>query len=242
MDLLIWGAGGHAAVVADVARLSGWTVVAFVDDSPAARPGRAYCGAAVVDASAAEALVRGGVRHGAVAIGHPRARLDKANQLLSWGGHLATLVHPRAVVADSALLGDGAVVFAGAVVQPLARIGPLAIVNTLASADHDCDLARAAHLCPGARLGGHVSVGVGAWIGLGASVKDRVNLGDWCFVGAGAVVVADVAAGTLAYGVPAAPRGPAPYAAPAGQVVRPQHPTYIPSGQPAPGGERMPCV
>jgi hypothetical protein len=197
MDLLIWGAGGHAAVVADVARLTGWTVVAFVDDSPAARPGRMWCGAPVVDVPAAEALVRGGVPDAAIAIGHPRARLEKADRLLSWGCHLPPLVHPRAVVAESAELGAGAAVFAGAVVQPLARIGPLAIVNTLASADHDCDLA---------------------------------------------VVVVDVAAGTLAYGVPAAARGRAPYAAPAGQVVRPQHPTYIPSAQPATGGERMPCV
>jgi sugar O-acyltransferase (sialic acid O-acetyltransferase NeuD family) len=154
---------------------------------------------------------------------------------------LATLVHPRAVVAESAVLGDGAVVFAGAVVQPRAKIGSLCIVNTLASADHDCDLARAAHLCPGARLGGHVTVGVGGWVGLGAGVKDRVSLGDWCFVGAGAVVVSDVPENTLTYGVPATPRGRSPYA-PADQVTLPRHPTIILAARPGAAGERVPCV
>jgi sugar O-acyltransferase (sialic acid O-acetyltransferase NeuD family) len=212
MDLLIWGAGGHAAVVADIARQTGWKVVAFVDDRPGDRPDRTWCNAPVVDAHGAEAMVRGDVRHAAVAIGHPRVRLAKAKLVMGWGCVLPTLIHPRAVIADSADLGSGTVVCAGAVVQPLARMGPLCVVNTLASADHDCELAEATHVCPGARLGGHVRTGNGVWVGIGASVRDRVNLGDWSLIGAGAAVVTDVSPNTLAYGVPAIPRGRSAYA------------------------------
>lgn len=209
--LLIWGAGGHAAVVADVARLSGWTVAAFVDDTPGGRAGGEWDGAAVVGAIEAEALARGGVRHAAVAVGHPTVRLAKAGILDGWGCELPPLVHPRAVVAGSARLGPGVVVCAGAVVQVLAAVGRLAVVNTLASADHDCDLGEAVHLCPGARLAGSVRVGAGGWVGVGASVRDRVRLGEWCYVGAGAAVVADLPPGCLAVGVPARVRGASPY-------------------------------
>src|SRR5262245_66325375 len=98
MDLLIWGAGGHAAVVAAVARQTGWTGVGFVDDVHPVRAGHQWCGAPVVDGPGAESLVRGGVRHAAVAIGHPRARLAKADLAAAWGCLLPPLVHPRAVV------------------------------------------------------------------------------------------------------------------------------------------------
>jgi UDP-N-acetylbacillosamine N-acetyltransferase len=212
--LLIWGAGGHAAVVADIARLAGWTVLGFIDDRPGGSAGTVWAGLPVLDRAAAEALVRGDVRHAAVAIGDPRVRLAKASLLESWGCTLPLLVHPRAVVADSTELGAGAVVCAGAVVGPLAHLGRLGIINTLASADHECVLAEAVHLCPGSHLAGRVVAGAGVWLGVGACVRDRVRLGAWCYVGAGAAVVADLPAACLALGVPARTRGVSPFAPP----------------------------
>jgi acetyltransferase-like isoleucine patch superfamily enzyme len=40
-------------------------------------------------------------------------------------------------------------------------------------------------------------------VGLGASVKDRIHIGDEAIVGAGAVVVRDAPARTVVVGVPA---------------------------------------
>jgi acetyltransferase-like isoleucine patch superfamily enzyme len=48
-----------------------------------------------------------------------------------------------------------------------------------------------------------VSVGRGAWIGIGATVRDRITIGEASIVGAGAVVVRDVPVGVVAHGVPA---------------------------------------
>ena len=211
MELLVWGAGGHAAVIADIAVLSGKTVVGFIDDSQNERVGSTWCNKPVFDLPTAESLIRNGVRHAAVAIGNPRIRLAKAEILNSWGSQLATLVHPRAIVAESAILGEGTVVCAGAVVQPLARLGTLCIVNTLASVDHECELAGAVHLCPGVHLGGHVKAGMGAWVGIGTTVRDRIHLGEWCLIGAGSTVVNDIAANVLSFGVPATLRGRSPY-------------------------------
>jgi UDP-N-acetylbacillosamine N-acetyltransferase len=212
MELLIWGAGGHAAVVADIARQTGWTVVGFVDDWNPVATGQMWCSEGVVDSDGAEALVRAGIRNAAVAIGNPRVRLEKANRLTRWGCTLPPLIHPRATVAESAVIGDGTVVCAGAVVQPLSRLGGVCLVNTLASVDHECELNDAVHICPGARLGGHVRAGAGVWVGIGASVRDRIQLGDWSLIGTGAAVVSDIPARVVAYGVPATPRGPSPYA------------------------------
>src|SRR5579864_4708290 len=166
-SLLIWGAGGHSAVVADIARSTGWTVLGLIDDDPSGTPSAMRGRSPVFDRVGAAELVRRGTRSAAVAIGDPRVRLEKASLLESWGCSFPVLLHPHAVVADTAILEPGSVVCAGAVVAPLARLGRFSIVNTLASADHECCLGEAVHLCPGARLAGRVAVGRGSWIGIG---------------------------------------------------------------------------
>ena len=211
-NLLIWGAGGHAAVVADIARLAGWTVVGFIDDHAGGAAPVMGRGVSVYDRAGAEALVRGGARHAAVAIGDPRVRLGKASLLEAWGCTFPVLVHPRAVVADTAMVEAGTVVCPGAIIAPLARIGRFCIINTLASADHECDLGEGVHLCPGVHLAGRTVVGRGTWIGVGACVRDRVRLGEWCFLGTGAVLVTDLSDASLAFGVPAKVRGVSPFA------------------------------
>jgi acetyltransferase-like isoleucine patch superfamily enzyme len=54
-------------------------------------------------------------------------------------------------------------------------------------------------------LTGRVAVGEGAHIGAGAVVRQSLTIGARAVVGAGAVVVTDVPADTLVYGVPAKP-------------------------------------
>jgi acetyltransferase-like isoleucine patch superfamily enzyme len=51
-----------------------------------------------------------------------------------------------------------------------------------------------------------VTIGEGAHVGLGAAVREGIDVGHRAVVAAGAVVIRDVAAGTLVVGVPARPR------------------------------------
>jgi len=80
-------------------------------------------------------------------------------------------------------------------------------VNTAASVDHDCIVADFAHLGPGVRLCGGVTVDEGSLLGVGASVAPNVGIGPWSTVGAGAVCVVEVAGETIVVGVPAHPIG-----------------------------------
>ncbi|MCC6728091.1 MAG: NeuD/PglB/VioB family sugar acetyltransferase [Chthonomonadales bacterium] len=205
VDVVVWGAGGHAAVVADVlAAAGGFRVVGFLCDAPHAASVRGELRSSLLGGEEAlHGLIARGVRHGIAAIGDAGARRSAADRMRAMGMGLATPVHPSAVVAPGALIGAGTVVCARAVLNPGVRVGADVIVNTGAIVDHDCVVGDAAHLAPGVTLAGRVTVGARAWVGVGATVIDGASIGEGSLVGAGAVVVCDIPPGVVAYGVPA---------------------------------------
>jgi UDP-N-acetylbacillosamine N-acetyltransferase len=202
--LVIWGASGHALVVADAARVQGkFSIAGFLDDR-LERKGSPFAGSEVLGGrDALRELYARGVRHLHVAVGHCATRLKLASFAQSEGFVLATVVHPSAVIAESTPVGDGTFVAAGVVVNVGARVGESVILNTSCSVDHECHVQAGVHLGPGVRLGGGVQVGRAAWVGIGATILDHLSIGEGTIVGGGAVVVRDIPAGVVAYGMPA---------------------------------------
>lgn len=203
--LVIWGAGGHATVLADlVQRNKRYRLVGFIDDTQPGRKGELFCGARILGGrEALTALRKQGVAHLVVAIGDNATRLQCAALARKAGLQLASLVSASADVAAGTEIGDGTVIASGVVVTPGVRLGENVILNTACSVDHHCRIADGAHICPGAHLAGNVSVGRGAWVGIGSAVIEGINIGNGATVGAGAVVVRDLPANVLALGVPA---------------------------------------
>lgn len=204
LPLVIWGASGHALVVADAARAQRkFSVVGFIDDRPGLK-GTAFAGSEVLGGrDALRELHSRGVRLLHVAVGHCATRMKLAGLARSEGFQLATVIHPRAVVATVTPVGDGTFVAAGVVVNVGARVGENVILNTSCSVDHECDIHAGVHVGPGVRLGGCVQVGRAAWLGIGATIFNRISIGEGSIVGGGAVVTRDIPAGVVAFGVPA---------------------------------------
>lgn len=205
MQVLIIGAGGHGRVVADILRAGGqFQPAGFIDSSPA-----------LAGATVAQLPVWGGanqlskvrqqqrLRHAIVAIGDNRVRIRYADLLRDSGFELINAVHPSASISATASLGRNVVVAAQATVCNEARIGDSCILNTGCVVDHECDLARAVHVCPGANVAGRVRVGACAWLGIGCTVIQCLSIGEHSVVGAGAVVIRDVPGSSTVVGVPA---------------------------------------
>lgn len=195
MRLLVVGAGGHAKVVLDAARVAGFEI------------------AGVVGAAGGRSEVLGiPVRHDAtgidadgfiVAIGDNRNRARAFDEYRSLGLTPISVVHPSSVIAQGVEIGAGAFVAAGVVVNVDARIGEDAILNTGCTIDHDCVVGDHALVGPTASMCGESLIGEGVTLGAGASVIPLKSVGDWTMVGAGAAVVRDVPDRVVCAGVPA---------------------------------------
>jgi UDP-perosamine 4-acetyltransferase len=206
---VIWGAGGHGRVVADVIRAAGHVVVGYVDRDAGklgavVEPG----GAAVLCGE--EELMQGLATGAGLPEGATALALGVGANTLRWAcvrlvppAWLPPVVHPAAMVSPSARLGEGTVVFPGAIVNAAACVGRGVIVNSGAIVEHDCTVGDGAHVAPGAVLTGNVTVGRTALIGARAVVLPGVAVGDGGTVGSGAVVARNVPAGATVAGVPA---------------------------------------
>lgn len=200
--LVIVGAGGHAAVVAEAAQLvEAWDDICFIDDKYADL--NEIMGLPVVgDLSSVQELKGDGVEF-IVAIGDNQTRLKLHQDIAENGGQLVSVVHPSAAVSRSAVVQPGTAIMAQSAINARTTIGVACVVNTGATIDHDCQIESGVHISPGAHLAGGVSVGERAWIGIGASVINNVSIGSAALVGAAAAVLSDVPANRTVVGIPA---------------------------------------
>jgi len=195
--LLLFGAGGHARVVADAAQRGGeWQRLVACDRDPARCHGELLPGVPLLLPQSATDWV--GPLH--VSIGDNPAREREARALGL--ERLASVLHPAATRAATASVQAGCFVAAGAVLGPLSRLGAGVIVNHGAVVDHDCSVGDFTHVAPRAVLGGGVQLGRRVMLGVGAAVLPGVRVADDVVIGAGAVVHRDLLSPGVYVGVP----------------------------------------
>jgi sugar O-acyltransferase (sialic acid O-acetyltransferase NeuD family) len=202
--ILVYGAGPHGKVVADILSCEGKQVLGFVDDR-AELHGSMVMGISILGGF--DWLVQRSKETAscpiALGLGDNEARERVALACRAQGIEWIRAIHPRAILSSRVVVGEGVVIMANAVVNPDAEIGEGAIINTSAVVEHDCHVGAFAHISPGAILGGGSRIGRLAHLGLGGVLLPWTSIGDRTVAGAGAVVVHDLPANVIARGVPA---------------------------------------
>lgn len=201
-NLLIWGTGGHARVIAEAVAVAGnLRVTGYVNDVGDLEE---YGGVNVLRSVAElESRIRETNESLIIGFGECSHRRQLIARLNPFPIQFEAVIHPGAHVLTGAEIGAGSFVAVAAVVGVEAHLAKHCIVNTGASIDHDCVLDANVHLAPGARLAGSVRVGHSTFIGMGATVCPKVTIGACSIIGAGAVVLANVPDGVIVAGVPA---------------------------------------
>lgn len=188
-QMYLYGASGHAKVIADIFRSNDIEVQGLFDDNPNIKE---LIGLPVERTSELKGPL-------VISIGNNSIRKKIAESISI---PFAIGVDRSAIVSKSVIIGDGTVVMQGAIIQACATIGEHAIVNTAVSIDHDCEIGDYVHISPNATLCGNVKVGEGTHVGAGSVIIQGIKIGAWSVIGAGSVVVSDIPDGVLAYGNP----------------------------------------
>lgn len=197
-QLVIFGAGGHAKVAADIAANFYSDIVFFVDQ----KSEDTCLGYPIFDdKTLLEEKI--GEADFFVAIGNAKIRKRITMELLEKGAKFATLIHPSAVIGKNVTIDSGTVVMPGTIVNADSQIGQGCIINTSSSVDHDCKLSDYVHVAVGTHLCGTVAVGENTWVGAGATVSNNITICADCMIGAGAVIVRNIEEAGIYVGVPA---------------------------------------
>ncbi|MCX7649771.1 MAG: acetyltransferase [Flavobacteriales bacterium] len=204
-EILIIGASSHAKVVLDIFKLSGKKIIGFIDDN---KPKGDYfegykilgkindISIIIEEFPAIELFV-------AIGDNYSRKQIFEKIKVALPKISFAVAIHPRAIISEDVKIEEGAVLMAGAIVNPGSSIARGVIINTGATVDHDCFLDAFSSLAPGVSLGGNVQVGKCSAISIGAIIKHGITVAEHSVVGAGSVVLKDIPAFSVAYGVPA---------------------------------------
>lgn len=196
--LAILGAGGHGKVVADVAMQNSWEIIEFYDDNPC------DCYPWPIIGSSQELMENLASYDGYfVAIGNNLTRKLVIDKLLKHSSKLITLIHPKAIISPLSEVKKGVLIVAGGIVNACTVIHEGSVINTGSTIGHDCIIGPHAHIAPGVNLAGGVTVNECSWVGIGSSVKQLVTIGSNVMVGAGSVVLNDIADNSTVAGVPA---------------------------------------
>ncbi len=205
MRVVLIGCGRHGRVVGEmISCLDNLELAGIIDPSGKTLPGIPNLGGDEVLVTLKQKGIQGAVIGlGGVRDSVPRERIYERIQ--DAGLELVNVIHPSAYIAPSAQLGTGITVMPKAVINTNSTLHDCVIINSAAVVEHDCTLGAFSNVAPNATLGGNVKLGHGVHIGLGASVRDSIQIASRVVVGAGAVVVKDITEACIVAGVPAKP-------------------------------------
>ena len=200
--VIVFGAGGHALSVLDILQTERRYHVTYIADKNPVKDAN-FWGIPVIEENEVQLSL---VKKAIVAIGDNHIRKSVSEKLTEAGFQLVNAVSPYSYVSEKAKLGNGIVIMPFAVIGPGTSVADGVIVNTKASIDHDCRIEKYSHIAPGSTICGFVDIGEKTFFCAGATVKDSVQIGNNCVVGAGAVVVKNVPDNCNVMGVPAKSR------------------------------------
>lgn len=205
-SIVIIGSSGHAKVIVDIfEKQARYAILGFIDDFRAL--GAQTLGYEVLggESDLPQLVSQRGVTGIAIAIGDNAVREDVAIRVaaLCPGLMFVNAIHPTATIGRDVSIGVGTVIMAGVIVNPSCQIGSFCILNTKASLDHDSTMQDFSSLAPGVTTGGDCRVGRLAAVGIGASLRHGIGIGECAVIGGQSMVLEDVAPYTVAYGSPA---------------------------------------
>jgi sugar O-acyltransferase (sialic acid O-acetyltransferase NeuD family) len=129
-----------------------------------------------------------------------RLREEKVNQAKSKGYSLASHVSPRATVWDGFVAQENTIVMEENVIQPFVTVGRNVIMWSGNHIGHHTSIADHCFIASHVVVSGNVTVGEGTFLGVNATLRDGIKVGQRNVIGAGALILADTPDGGVFMG------------------------------------------
>lgn len=122
------------------------------------------------------------------------------NSLISY----ATLIHPNVIIGnDDVTIGQGSIICAGCIITVNIKIGEHVIFNLGCTVGHDTVIEDYCSFMPSVNVSGDVNIGTCVYVGTGAKIINKLEIGQNTIIGAGSVVHKSLPANCTAVGIPA---------------------------------------
>ena len=201
MNLFIYGAGGHAKVVATAAfEKNRYEKIYFLDSTK--KDFKFSEKSAIFSLNPEDDLLTSSVdAQSIIAIGDNHIRMKIALECIK--DNFISIQSPNSYLSQFSKISEGVFISAGAMINADSFIGSHAIINTGSIIEHDCKIGSFSHVGPNAALGGNVKQGSNVFIGGGAFVNPNLSICNDVTVGSGSVVINNISEPGIYAGVPA---------------------------------------
>jgi UDP-perosamine 4-acetyltransferase len=199
--LIIFGAGGHASKIVQLAEELNIKVAGYISTEPVGTILHGYPVLGSLNDFMQNPKTFSIKVH--IAIGEIWVRKRIFQSLRKLDVEILSIVAPQSWVSKNVTILPGTCIMQNAVIQPNCHVGHACIVDTGAIIEHDTYVGDLTNISPGAILCGGVSLGEGTIIGAGATIIEKTQIGRHSLIGAGSVVLQDIPENSVAVGVPA---------------------------------------
>lgn len=203
--LAIIGAGHLGEQMAHYAKLVGYDVVGFFDDT-LGKGELKYNIPVLGSINDIEASFNSNeFTHIIIGIGykHLEFKSEVYSKIKTLNIPFGSIICDQTYVDRTVKLGDGIFIMPGCVVDQRVEIGDCAILNCNTTISHDSKVGNYCFFGPGVVVSGFVNIGERSFIGSGSTLIDSLTICSEVQVGAGAVVANNISDKGVYLGVPA---------------------------------------
>ena len=208
-NLIIIGVGGLGREIAWVVERINkenprWNFLGYLDDNPAVQN-------TIVNNYPVLGTIDDAIRYPEACfvctIGASKIREKVVNRVkaLLPQAQFATLIDPSVKMSDFVNIGEGTIICADSILTVNITIGSHVLINLDCTIGHDALIHDFATLYPSVNVSGTTEIGYCSELGTGMQIIQGKRIGDYCVVGAGAVVIRDIPSKCTAVGSPAKP-------------------------------------
>lgn len=194
--IVIFGAGQQGRICKRLATVTGYKVIAFIDDYEGKTEG-------IPVYRRVELIPHFEKYKYIVAVGDIKVRKKFIQVINKYRLKCVNLIDPTADIEKGAIIGTGNFIYKFASIYESATIGDHNIINCKAVVAADAVVSNNCNICMGANLCGDVHVGENTYVGYQATVVSGNNVGKNSYVEAGSVVKNNIPDNTKVEGIPA---------------------------------------